>query len=361
VTSVSPRGVRVAEDGAPLSGFGRPPAAHVFPSPASSLDDAAVSDPVVRLLIDRALAGIRPWLALAIEGGGMAGAVSAGMCVALEALGLIGSFDLIYGSSAGAMNASYTASGQARERSALYLMAAQQGLIDRRRLLLGRPPFRLAEIFTSLFQHHPHAQRVLEDAPRLGVTAARVDDKGLDVLGAFSSLEELRTAVRASAAVPVLAGDVIDFRGRRYVDGGLLESLPYRAALRDGATHVLVLRSRHAEYRKSELRGARRRLVERLLLGAPETVAEMVRERPTRYNDEASDLASPDRAGLGGRVAQFAPPPHARPISQLESRPRRLRQALALGASTVYEALDAAATGHGASVGLRSLTSVSRM
>ena len=75
------------------------------------LDEPA--DPVVRLVLARAVnpsaRGVRrdgAQMVLAIGGGGMAGAVSAGMCAALEALGLIGSFDAIYGSSAGAINAS---------------------------------------------------------------------------------------------------------------------------------------------------------------------------------------------------------------------------------------------------------------
>ena len=48
------------------------------------------------LVVERAATGSRPGartdgarVALAIEGGGMAGAVSGGMCAALEALGLI--------------------------------------------------------------------------------------------------------------------------------------------------------------------------------------------------------------------------------------------------------------------------------
>ena len=43
----------------------------------------------------------------------MRGAVSAGMCVVLEAAGLVGAFDCIYGVSAGALNGSATAAGQA--------------------------------------------------------------------------------------------------------------------------------------------------------------------------------------------------------------------------------------------------------
>jgi hypothetical protein len=105
---------------------------------------SAPEDAVLRLIVNRALDGGRPGarrddarVALAIEGGGMAGAVSGGMCAALEALGLIDSFDLIYGSSAGSINASYTAAGQAQLRAPLYLAAARHGLIDPRRALRG--------------------------------------------------------------------------------------------------------------------------------------------------------------------------------------------------------------------------------
>ena len=48
----------------------------------------------------------------------------------LEALGLIDSFDAIHGSSAGFINASYTAAGQARPRAPLYVAAARHGLVD---------------------------------------------------------------------------------------------------------------------------------------------------------------------------------------------------------------------------------------
>lgn len=75
----------------------------------------------------------------------MAGTVSAGMRVALEALGLIDSFDVIYGSSAGSINASYTAGGQARLRASLYVAAARGGIVDPRRALRGRPPFQLRD------------------------------------------------------------------------------------------------------------------------------------------------------------------------------------------------------------------------
>src|SRR6266576_197554 len=42
-------------------------------------------------------------VALAIEGGGMRGTISAGMALALDELGLVSAFDAVYGASAGAI------------------------------------------------------------------------------------------------------------------------------------------------------------------------------------------------------------------------------------------------------------------
>src|SRR5262249_12418849 len=54
----------------------------------------------------------------------------------------------------------------------------------------------------------------------------------------------LRRARGAGAALPLLGGPPVRFDGRRFYDAGLSESVPYRTALAQGATHVLVLRSR---------------------------------------------------------------------------------------------------------------------
>jgi len=310
----------------------------------------ATDDPAIRLVLERALDESRPGsrsdearIALAIEGGGMAGAVSGGMCVGLEALGLLDSFDVIYGSSAGSMNASYLAARQARARWQLYPLAAERGLIDARRALRGRPPFRLAEIIHSLMDLYPHDRAVLDGKPDIRLTASRVEDKQLNVLGAFQSLDELRTAVWASASIPVLAGDVVEFRGVSYVDGGLLESVPFRVALREGATHVVVLRSRNPWYRKRELTGWRLRALDRVLKPVPETVREMIHERPARYNADACDLQHAPHTSLSGRVVQLTPPAGTPCTSQVESDPRKLRTAIALGVRTVLDTFTAPA------------------
>jgi predicted acylesterase/phospholipase RssA len=98
------------------------------------------------VILERAETGSRPGarldehvVALAIEGGGMRGAVSAGMCVVLEAAGLIPAFDRIYGLSAGALNACAAAAGQAALNATYYEDVAARNVINRMRALLRRP------------------------------------------------------------------------------------------------------------------------------------------------------------------------------------------------------------------------------
>jgi hypothetical protein len=113
-------------------------------------------------------------------------------------------------------------------------------------------------------------QVVVREAPRLLGTAA-----------APNAWEK----ANREAHDPLLAV-VREFRGERLVDGGLLESIPYHSTLREGATHVLVLRSHDAGYRLPPYR----RFAELALrLASPELVW-LVRARPERYNREAEHL-----------------------------------------------------------------------
>src|SRR4051794_16193839 len=96
-----------------------------------------VTHPVLEALRDRP-PGAR--LALVVEGGGMRGAVSGGMALALDELGLAHSFDAAYGSSAGALNAMWLVSGRVREGIPTWVDPSLVGrLISRRRALRGGP------------------------------------------------------------------------------------------------------------------------------------------------------------------------------------------------------------------------------
>jgi predicted patatin/cPLA2 family phospholipase len=71
--------------------------------------------------------------------------------------------------------------------------------------------------------------------------------EAVDLHPYLNSAANLRRALRASCALPLLAGPPVELQGRPYLDSGLSESIPYKTAIAQGATHVLVLSSRRAE------------------------------------------------------------------------------------------------------------------
>src|SRR3954471_12216878 len=103
--------------------------------------------PVARVLRERADADSVPGarqdahrVALVLEGGGMRGVVSAGMVAALERLGVRDAFDLIVGSSAGAINGLALLSGVAQRAADAYCgPLASRSFVNPLRALRGKP------------------------------------------------------------------------------------------------------------------------------------------------------------------------------------------------------------------------------
>jgi predicted patatin/cPLA2 family phospholipase len=206
---------------------------------------------VLRVLAERAGAagqhadGRR--IALAIEGGGMRGTISGGMALALHELGLVTAFDALYGSSAGAISGAWLLSSRPAGLRGWTEPAFARTLIRRYGPLRGRPvadvralveevyqtvfPLDFASVLASPVEYHP-----------LATDAA--SGHSTDLRPLIGNPAELRLAMRASAAMPLLAGHPVKLGGRRFYDAGVSESVPYRTAIAQGATHVLVLRSR---------------------------------------------------------------------------------------------------------------------
>jgi predicted acylesterase/phospholipase RssA len=211
-------------------------------------------DDTVGVLAERLRTGSRPGdrtdglrVVLAIEGGGMRGTVSAGMALTLHELGLLPAFDAVYGASAGAITGAWLLSSRPEGLRGWAEPSYAKKLIRWSALLRGRPvvdirtlveeiyqtefPMDFASVLASAVEYHPLAT----DAD----TGASTDLRPL-----IGDPAELRLALRASASLPFLAGPPVRLRGRRFYDAGVAESIPFRTPLAQGATHILVLRSR---------------------------------------------------------------------------------------------------------------------
>ncbi|KFM29189.1 hypothetical protein F751_3270 [Auxenochlorella protothecoides] len=190
-----------------------------------------------------------PVAADTLEGGGMRGCVSGGALQALNELGLAPLFDVVYGSSAGAINATYFLSGQRDGVTIYHDHIAHEGFVSLKRLWRGQAaapvlnlPYLIDHVMEGVLPLDWDA--VLASRLPLKVVASSLDSLKPIVLDGFDSKEDLKTCLKASANIPEIAGGPITHRGHRLVDAAVFEAIPFRSAIADGCTHALVLCTR---------------------------------------------------------------------------------------------------------------------
>ncbi|MGH3249462.1 MAG: patatin-like phospholipase family protein [Trebonia sp.] len=318
---------------------------------------------VLRVIEERVRSGSSPGnradpyrIALSIEGGGMRGTVSAGMALALHELGLVPALDAVYGSSAGAITGAWLLSSTPEGLRGWADPEYARTLIRWSALLRGRPvvdvrtlvevlyqtefPMDFDSVLASPVEYHP-----------LGTDAETGESTDLRPL--ITNAAELRLALRASASLPFLAGPPVGLRGRRFYDAGVAESVPFRTPLAQGATHVLVLRSR----RPLAINGADP------APNAPDGPNDSPRHRPprsirlltrttlrneslalrtallTRRVRTAADVARIIAMEAEGKALMVYPPPTTPPVSRLTTDSRLLAAALESGRQAARELL----------------------
>jgi predicted patatin/cPLA2 family phospholipase len=211
---------------------------------------------VAKLLLDRKAAGSRPGhrddgrrIALAIEGGGMRGVVSAGMVSALEEIGLRDAFDAVFGSSAGAISGAYFVARQARYGTTIFYEDINNtDFINIARWLTGKPILSLEYLldYVCVTKKALQVDAVrTSDVPLLAVASSLTQHKSV-VLTDFADNNELIEALRASARIPYFAGRPVKFRSDLLTDASIYEPIPFRAAQARGYTDIVVLLTRPA-------------------------------------------------------------------------------------------------------------------
>ncbi|RJL22846.1 patatin-like phospholipase family protein [Bailinhaonella thermotolerans] len=188
----------------------------------------------------------RPEIAFVFGGGGLLGAHAAGMLRALNEAGV--KADLVIGSSVGAISGAFAAADPAMavERLDRFWRA---GIVRRAysSAAPGRPPWWPAA---------PRSNSGLRRLLRAFLPVRRIEELAVPYRCVASCVEtasarwfargELAPAVLASAAVPGLLPPV-EAGGEHLVDGGLVEALPVREAVRLGARTVYALHAPRIE------------------------------------------------------------------------------------------------------------------
>jgi predicted patatin/cPLA2 family phospholipase len=262
-------------------------------------------------------------LALAIEGGGMRGAITGGMALELDTLDLTPVFDEVYGSSAGTLNAAWLLSGAAQTGISTWSdPVLRNASVRRGNFFRGRPLVDsryLTDVVYERLAPMPF-ERILES--RAGFHPLATDaatGESTDLAPLISDRETLKASLRATMALPILAGQPVAINGRRFFDAGLSESVPFRTAIRQGATHVLVLRSRRDDEQESSNSGRSARLIARYLSRHGAGTAEAFLGRAQRLLSDDEELALLERdPEARPSVISVRPPEGTASISRLE-------------------------------------------
>lgn len=277
----------------------------------------------------------------------MRGTVSAGMALALHERGLVDAFDAVYGSSAGAITGAWLLSSTPEGLRGWADPAYARTLIRWSALLRGRPvvdvrtlveviyqtdfPMDFNSVLASAVEYHP-----------LATNAATGESTDLRPL--IETPADLRLALRASASLPFLAGPSVELRGHRFYDAGVAESIPFRTPAAQGATHLLVLRSRRPTDPRLDSalppakRPARsvRLLTKTTLRNESQALRTTLLTRPTRT---AADITQIATLQSQGKALMIYPPPTVPPVTRLTTDPTLLAAALESGREAILDAL----------------------
>ena len=317
---------------------------------------------MLRALTARHRAGSQPLarddglrIALIVEGGGMRGIISAGMALALGELGLVPTFDAVYGASAGAITGAWLLSRPEGLRGWAEPAYAKT-LIRRSALLRRRPVVDIRALIEDLYQTTfplDYAAVLASPVELHPLATDAATGQSTDLRPFIGNPAELRLALRASASLPLLAGPPVEFAGRRFYDAGVSESVPYRTALAQGATHLLILRSRRAPTPSpdgSPPRSARLLARTTLRRETPALRATFLARESRRAADDQLladyQAASAVTSVPAARPAVFSirPAADSPTVSRLTTDGAVLRAALEAGRAAAHRALDACAS-----------------
>lgn len=257
--------------------------AHAELSESSRVDvDSAAARHPVLTEIERRRRGLPRTgrLALAIEGGGMRGVVSAGMVSALEEIGIKPNlFDAVFGSSAGAFTGAYYVAGQACFGTSVYYEdIIGPEFIDLKRLVLPGAALDLGHFFEHVIVgSKPLKIAEMLKTKLLFILATNVDSGEKEIFAPTVDEALFQKQLRAGATIPLVGGPPIKINGVRYMDASISEAIPWETPIDRGFDFVLVLRSRPLNM--TQRRGIGRKSYDALWIRRYPKVRGILRER----------------------------------------------------------------------------------
>lgn len=151
-------------------------------------------------------------------------------------------WDAVYGTSAGGAMAAWFSAGQARYAEKTWDYAADPRILSWGRFARLKGPLLDHEALLEIvyLKEHPIDQDAIRRCPHpIIVTAADVHSG--EVVYHDLRQGDIIAWLKATGRLPFASGPTVSIDGREFLDGGILDPIPIRRAVADGATDVTLV------------------------------------------------------------------------------------------------------------------------
>ncbi|MBR5560634.1 MAG: patatin family protein [Clostridia bacterium] len=163
------------------------------------------------------------------------------------------------------------------------------------------------------------------------VTVTNVDTGEAEYMQVHNLLGEIEK-LRASAQMP-FCSQMVDLDGKKYLDGGIADSIPVRAAMDMGFDKLIVVLTQPADY----VKGPMNKHMIRAFYRKYPNLCRTLEERHNRYNAQAADVAQLEKEGKIFVIR----PKTALNIKRLEKDPAELQRVYDIGLDDGEKVMDA--------------------
>ena len=152
----------------------------------------------------------------------------------------------------------------------------------------------------------------------------------------YLHLTEMRRdmdGLRASASLPILS-NIVEFNGKKYLDGGCTDSIPLEKSVADGHTKNLVVLTQHRGYQN---KASANRYACRVLYKKYPNFVKAMDNRHNMYNSQLEYVYRSEKNGN----AFVIQPAEIIKVSRLENNPAKLMELYYLGKKDAEKYFDA--------------------
>lgn len=267
---------------------------------------------------------------LVLEGGGMRGVYTAGILEYFMEQDLY--FPYVVGVSAGAcMAASYLSRQMGRNRTVNIDYVNHPNYLSFRNFVKHKQLFGMDFIFDEIPNKHvPYDYDTFYQSKEEFVVGTTDCETGEPMY--FKKEEyghDMLKVIRASSSLPFVA-PIIEFKGRKLLDGGITDPIPLIKAQQDGNSKNVVILTRNRGYMKKKSNMTW--VVKRAFKQYPNLVKAM-ETRYKRYNDTLAYLDQEEKAG---RIFVISPTEPLE-VGRVEKNPVKLTNLYELGLKDASE------------------------